>query len=85
MNENVETRIEKHIVIDVNPYRTRVVLLENGRAAEIYSEQMNRVSLVGNIFRGRVKSILPGMAAAFIDIGEEKNAFFSITDLVRHA
>ena len=75
--------MEKHIVIDVNPYRTRVVLLEDGRAAEVYSEQQNKASLVGNIFRGRVKSVLPGMAAAFVDIGEEKNAFFSMSDLVR--
>ncbi|MBR4636599.1 MAG: Rne/Rng family ribonuclease [Clostridia bacterium] len=73
--------VEKRIVIDVSPYRTRVVLLENGHAAEVYSEQHNRESLVGNIFRGRVRSILPGMAAAFVDIGEEKNAFFSMSDL----
>lgn len=72
---------EKRIVIDANPYRTRVVLLEDGRAAEVYSEHHDHASLVGNIFRGRVRSILPGMAAAFIDIGEEKNAFFSMSDL----
>ena len=83
MSEQPVKRIEKQIVIDVNPYRTRAVLLENGRAAEVYSELQDRASLVGNIFRGRVQSILPGMAAAFIDIGEEKNAFFSMSDLVR--
>lgn len=84
MSEDRNDCIEKHIVIDVNPYRSRVVLLENGRAAEIYSEQQNKRSLVGNIFRGRVRSVMPGMCAAFVDIGEEKNAFFSMSDLIRH-
>lgn len=77
--------VDKHIAIDVNPYRTRVVLLEDGRAAEVYSEHHDRVSLVGNIFRGVVRSILPGMSAAFVDIGEEKNAFLSLSDLRKPA
>lgn len=82
--EAPEQTVDKRIAIDVNPYRTRVVLLENGKAAEIYSERSDRSSLVGNIFRGRVRSVLPGMAAAFIDIGQEKNAFFSMSEL-RHS
>ena len=71
----------KRIVIDSNPDRTRAVLMENGKVVEICSEQQSRESLLGSIYRGRVCSVLPGMSAAFIDIGAEKNAFFSIADL----
>ncbi|MBR5948028.1 MAG: Rne/Rng family ribonuclease [Clostridia bacterium] len=80
MNEYPE-KTDKRIVIDANPYRTRAVLMENGRVVEICSEQQSRESLLGSIYRGRVCSVLPGMSAAFIDIGAEKNAFFSIADL----
>jgi ribonuclease G len=74
-------KTDKRIVIDSNPYRTRAVLVENGKVIEICSEQQSRESLLGSIYRGRVCSVLPGMSAAFIDIGAEKNAFFSIADL----
>ncbi len=74
-------KADKRIVIDANPYRTRAVLTENGRVVEICSEQQSRESLLGSVYRGRVCSVLPGMSAAFIDIGAEKNAFFSIADL----
>lgn len=74
-------KTDKRIVIDANPYRTRAVLIENGKVVEICSEQQSRESLLGSIYRGRVCSVLPGMSAAFIDIGAEKNAFFSIAEL----
>lgn len=80
MNDFTE-KPDKRIVIDANPYRTRAVLTENGKVVEICSEQQSRESLLGSIYRGRVCSVLPGMSAAFIDIGAEKNAFFSIADL----
>ncbi|MBR3299343.1 MAG: Rne/Rng family ribonuclease [Clostridia bacterium] len=80
MND-LTAKTDKRIVIDANPYRTRAVLMENGRVVEICSEQRSRESLLGSIYRGRVCSMLPGMSAAFIDIGAEKNAFFSIADL----
>lgn len=74
-------KTDKRIAIDANPYRTRAVLVENGKVVEIFSEQQSRESLLGSIYRGRVCSVLPGMSAAFIDIGAEKNAFFSIADM----
>lgn len=80
MNE-YQGKTDKRILIDASPYRTRTVLMENGRVVEVCSEQQSRESLLGSIYRGKVCSVLPGMSAAFIDIGAEKNAFFSIADL----
>jgi len=69
------------IVVDINPYQTRVVLLENGQPAEIYIERRGHERLVGNIYNGRVQNVLPGMQAAFVDIGLERNAFLYAGDV----
>ena len=71
---------DKEIIVDINPYQTRVVLLEDGEPSEIYIEHRGRERLVGNIYKGRVKNVLPGMQAAFVDIGLEKNAFLYAGD-----
>lgn len=73
--------INKEIIVDVNPYRTIVVLMENGRAREVQVERRSEKRLVGNIYRGVVRNILPGMSAAFIDIGEERNAILHFQDV----
>lgn len=78
-------RPKRQIFIDANPYRTRVVLLENGDAVEVYSENRNKSSLVGSIYRGRVASVLLGMSAAFVDIGMDKNAFLSLRDFEKNS
>lgn len=72
---------EKRILVDVNPYRTRVVLLENGDPVEFHMERRGRERLVGNIYKGRVQNVLPGMFAAFVDINAEKNAFLYAGDI----
>jgi len=71
----------KEIVVDVNPYQTRVVLLEDGAASEIYIEQRGKERLVGNIYKGRVQNVLPGMQAAFVDIGLDRNAYLYAGDV----
>lgn len=58
----------------------RVALLENGHLAELYIERENEQSLVGNVYLGRVVRVLPGMQAAFVDIGHEKAAFLYVAD-----
>ena len=68
------------IVVDVGSEETRVALLENKELVEIYIERKHPERLVGNIYRGKVSSVLPGMQAAFIDIGYEKNAFLYVGD-----
>ena len=69
------------IVVDINPYQTRVVLLENGQPGEIFIERRGHERLVGNIYNGRVQNVLPGMQAAFVDIGLERNAFLYAGDI----
>ena len=70
------------ILADVGVNETRVAIMEEKELAEIYFERHSTQRLVGNIYRGRVASVLPGMQAAFVDIGYEKNAFLYVGDAV---
>lgn len=70
------------IVVDVQPRQTRVALVENGQLAEYYVERPGRERLAGNIYKGRVVNVLPGMDAAFVDIGLARNAFLYAGDIV---
>lgn len=70
------------IIVDVNVSEIRVGILEDKELAEIHIERTNNQGLVGNIYRGKVSSVLPGMQAAFIDIGYEKNAFLYVGDAI---
>ena len=73
--------MDKEIIVDINPYQTRTVLLEEGAPSEIYIEQRGKERLVGNIYKGRVQNVLPGMQAAFVDVGLERNAFLYAGDI----
>ena len=64
------------IIINVMPEETRVALLENKVVTEVYIDRKKRRDLVGNIYVGKVAKTLPGMQAAFIDIGLDRAAFF---------
>ncbi len=70
------------IIVDVNEDVTRVGILEDKELVEVHIERTKHQGLVGNIYRGKVSSVLPGMQAAFIDIGYEKNAFLYVGDAV---
>ena len=72
----------KEFVINVNPRETRIALLEDNRLAELVIEREENRSIVGNIYRGRVDSVVPGIQAAFIDIGLEKNGFLYVDEIV---
>ena len=72
----------KQIIISRDHLETRVALLEDGRAAEMYLERPARQSLVGNVYKGRVENVLPGMDAAFVDIGMDRNGFLSVAEVV---
>lgn len=69
------------IVINVTAGETRAALLEEGLLQEVHIERRARDGLVGNIYRGRVVRVLPGMQAAFVDIGEERTAFLHMDDI----
>lgn len=73
--------MNREIVVDINPYQTRVVLLEDAQPSEIYIERRGHERLVGNIYIGKVQNVLPGMQAAFVDIGLERNAFLYAGDV----
>lgn len=68
------------VLVDVGMGETRLAVLENGELAEFYIERNEEVSMVGNIYRGRVERVLPGMQSAFVDIGLSKNAFLYVKD-----
>ena len=70
----------KEIIINAGEEETRVAVLENKLLAEVHIERAVGQRLVGNIFRGRIENVLPGMQAAFVDIGLEKNAFLYVED-----
>ncbi|MCJ7833557.1 MAG: Rne/Rng family ribonuclease, partial [Deltaproteobacteria bacterium] len=69
------------LLINARSYETRVAVIENNILAELHVERPNRYSLAGNIYKGRVVRVLPGMQAAFVDIGLERAAFLYITDV----
>jgi ribonuclease G len=71
----------KQIIADSRLEQTRVAVLEDDILAELYIESKESKNVVGNIYRGKVKNVLPGMQAAFIDVGLEKNAFLYIGDM----
>ncbi len=70
------------IIADVTEHEARVALLEDGRLAELQVELRGKERLVGNIYKGRVQNVLPGMQAAFVDIGLDKNAFLYVGDIL---
>lgn len=74
--------MNKKIVADVGPLEARIALLENDKLVEIHVERRGKERLVGNIYKGRVANVLPGMQAAFVDIGQDKNAFLYAGDIL---
>ncbi len=69
------------IYANVTPFETRVAVREDDRLAEIYVERSRERSIVGNLYKGRVSRVLPGMQAAFVDVGLERDAFLFVDDV----
>ncbi len=76
--------MSEEILINVTPPETRVAIVENGVIQEIIIERTRQLGLVGNIYKGVVCRVLPGMQAAFVDIGLERTAFLHFSDLSSH-
>ncbi len=70
------------ILVNVAPRETRAAILENGVVQEIHIERTSRRGLVSNLYKGRVSRVLPGMQAAFVEIGLERTAFLHAADIV---
>lgn len=72
----------QEILISKKEDKKTIAILENAKLEEVYEERDESKRLEGNIYLGKVKDILPGMQAAFVDIGEEKNTFIHIKDVL---
>jgi len=73
--------MSEELLINVTPQETRVARVENGVLTEIFIERKQRSGMIGNIYKGTVKRVLPGMEAAFVDIGLERAAFLHASDI----
>jgi ribonuclease G len=75
--------MSEEILINVTPRETRVAVVENGMLQEVHIERASKRGYVGNIYKGRVQRVMPGMQAAFVDIGLQRAAFLHASDIVR--
>ena len=73
--------ISEEILLNVTPQETRVAIVENGALQEVCIERQRSRGIVGNIYKGKIDRVLPGMEAAFIDIGLEKAGFLHVSDI----
>ncbi|PJG84483.1 ribonuclease G [Conservatibacter flavescens] len=72
------------LLVNVTPSETRIALVDTGVLKEVHIEREAKRGIVGNIYKGRVTRVLPGMQSAFVDIGLEKAAFLHASDIVSH-
>ncbi|HEY0973851.1 MAG TPA: ribonuclease G [Solimonas sp.] len=70
------------ILVNIGPQETRVALVEGGAAQEVHLQRASRHGLTGNVYKGSVQRVLPGMQAAFVEIGLERTAFLHVADMV---
>ncbi len=76
--------MRKELLVNATPPETRVALIEDGRVVEVFHERRGRQGLVGNVYLGRVHRVLPGMQAAFVSIGLDRDAFLYVEDASPH-
>lgn len=82
MNAPLTPGMSGEILVNVTPHETRVAFVENGVLQEVQIERSRRRGLVGNVYKGTVRRVLPGMQAAFIDAGLERTAFLHASDIL---
>ena len=74
--------MNKEMIISSGAHDTRVAILEDDQVVEIFIERENQRGVVGNIYKGRVSKVLPGMQSSFVDIGLERDAFLYVTEVI---
>ncbi|GIU52543.1 ribonuclease G [Shewanella sp. KT0246] len=84
MQTKAQRKKGSELLINVTPTEARVALVEHGVLQEVHIERRMKRGLVGNIYKGKISRVLPGMQAAFVDIGLEKAAFLHASDIVPH-
>ncbi len=75
--------MKRDILISLDANEKQVAILEDGRLEEFYIERADADRLFGNIYKGRVKTVIPGMGAAFVDLGTKKDGFLYVTDALK--
>ena len=75
--------MRKQVLINVEATDLRVANLEDGTLVELFVEHFNNKSILGNIYKGRVEGIVPGLKAVFVNIGDDRNAFLHFSDILR--
>ena len=73
--------MSEEILVNVTPMETRVAVVDNGATQDIHIERTASRGMVGNIYAGKVVRVLPGMQAAFVDIGAERTSFIHVSDI----
>ena len=73
--------VDKELIISSSPTEVEIALIENAKLVEIHSQKTNDTFAVGDIFLGTIKKMMPGLNAAFVDLGHRKDAFLHYTDL----
>src|SRR5438105_13790464 len=74
--------MKREILINAAPRETRIAILEDGKLIELLVDRPDARRMVGDIYLGRIDAVLPGIQAAFVDIGTEKSAFLHASDVV---
>src|ERR1051325_5708549 len=74
--------MNKEMIISTNGHETMVALLEDDLVAEIFVERERQRGVVGNVYKGRVSKVLPGMQSSFIDVGLERDGFLYVTEVI---
>ena len=74
--------MNKEMIISSNGHETRVAILEDDQVAEIFVERERIRGVVGNVYKGRVSKVLPGMQSAFVDLGLERDGFLYVSDVI---
>ncbi|MDO8953266.1 MAG: ribonuclease G [Gammaproteobacteria bacterium] len=74
--------MKTEILVNVSPQETRVAIIENGLLQEVHLERANLRGIVGNVYKGKIVRVLPGMQAAFVDIGLERAGFLHVSDVM---
>src|ERR1051325_5910632 len=74
--------MSREIVINTTKHESRIAVLDEGQVVELWVERTRQRTIVGNIYKGRVTKVLPGMQSAFVDLGLERDAFLYVSDVI---
>src|SRR3954462_10603707 len=74
--------MQKEMIVSTNGHETMVAIIEEDQVAEVFVERERHRGVVGNVYKGRVSKVLPGMQSSFIDLGLERDGFLYVADVI---